>query len=173
MANSGDLSRARQIEGGLIRKLGRLILDSGAQALYLQHAAHALHRARIPLIPGLLRRLNIVLTGADLHPAARIGRNVSFIHSVGIVIGKGAEVGDDCDIYGGVVLGGLGGGRGEDGFPRIGKNSVLCVGAKILGPITIGRDSTVAAGAVVLSSVPAGALAAGVPATVRRERIVS
>ncbi|MGD0093750.1 MAG: serine acetyltransferase [Planctomycetota bacterium] len=163
------MTRARRREGGLLRRCGRLLLDSGTQALVLHRCAHALHRAHVPVLPALLRRLAILSTGADIHPAARLGRGVALIHSVGIVIGEGVLVDDYAEIYGGVVLGGRGGAREQDGFPHVKDDAVICVGAKVLGPITIGAHATVAAGAVVLDSVPDNSLAAGNPATIRKE----
>jgi serine O-acetyltransferase len=130
-------------------KIGRALLDSGVQALLLHRLAHAVHRYGIPVLPALIRRFNIVFTGADIHPAAAIGRQVSLIHSVGIIIGQGVVVEDGCEIFGGVVL-------------------VIGVGAKVLGRVTIGCRTTIAAGAVVLSSMPERSLVAGVPAGVKK-----
>jgi len=150
----------------LTGRLGRLLLDSGVQALLLHRAAHKLQQLGVPLLPELLRRLNISLTGADLHPSAVIGSGVRLIHSVGIIIGPDARVGENCDIFGGVVLGGRGGARETDGCPIIGHDTVVCVGAKILGPVTVGNHVTIAAGSVVLDSMPDYCLVAGMPATV-------
>ena len=149
-------------------RLGRLLLDSGVQALLLHRAAHRLWQQRIPLLPAVLRRLNISLTGADLHPSASLGRGVRLIHSVGIIIGPEAMVGDNCDIFGGVVLGGRGGLRDADGVPCIGHDTVICVGAKVLGPVAVGHHVTIAAGSIVLDTVPDFCLAAGMPATVKK-----
>ena len=169
MPDGQPVPRSRKAERSLIRRVARVLLDSGCQALLMHRLAHALYRRRVPLLPSVVRRCSITWTGADIHPAARIGRNVSFIHSVGIVIGEGVVVEDEVDIYGGVVLGGSGGRDAPPNeFPTICFDAVLCVGAKVLGPVTVGRHATVAAGAVVLESVPDWALAAGVPATVRR-----
>ena len=166
MPDSGDIRRDRQRDPGLRQKMARVLLDSGAQAVVLHRIAHALYKRDLPGPAAMVRRLNIFLTGADIHPAARLGPGVALIHSVGIIIGQGVVVEDGCDVYGGVVLGGVGGRREDDGFPHIRRNTVICVGAKVLGPITVGPGATVAAGAVVLTSVPVRALAAGVPSRV-------
>ena len=168
MSNREDLQKHRTRKSSLIHHLGRLLLDSGSQALCLHRIAHFLHLHGIPILPSIVRRLNVFLTGADIFPAATIGKNVVFIHSVGIVIGEQVVIEDNCDIYGQVVLGGSGGKTREDGQPHICRDSVICIGAKILGKITIGNCATVAAGSVVLQSVPEYALAAGTPATVKK-----
>lgn len=144
------------------------MFDSGVQALALQRAAHFFYCLGVPVVPTLIRRLNIFITGADIFPSARIGKNVVFIHSVGIVIGEKVVIEDNCDIYGQVVLGGRGGKIRENDQPHIGRDSVICIGAKVLGGVHIGCCSTVAAGAVVLTSMPEYSLVAGVPATIKK-----
>lgn len=143
-----------------------LIFESGAQALLLHRWAHALYRAGIPILPMVIRRLTIWFCGADIHPGARIGRKVQLVHSVGIVIGREVVVGDRCHVYGNVTLGGRGGLR-DDGQPQIGSDTVICIGAIVLGKIRIGSGVTIAAGSVVLDPVPDHALAAGNPAVIK------
>lgn len=173
MSNRRDLQKHRTRKISLIQQLGRLLLDSGTQSLAIHRMAHFLHVHGIPMLPVILRRINVSLTGADIFPSAKIGKNVVFIHSVGIVIGEQVVIEDNCDIYGQVVLGGSGGETRKDGQPRICKDSVICIGAKILGKVTIGKCCTVAAGAIVLQSVPEYALAAGAPATVKKINEIS
>ena len=168
MQSSQSVQEHRGGSETLTCRLGRLLLDSGVQALLLHRAAHRLWRQRIPVLPAVLRRLNISLTGADLHQSASLGRGVRLIHSVGIIIGPEAVVGDNCDIFGGVVLGGRGGLRDADGAPNIGHDTVICVGAKILGPVAVGHHVTIAAGSIVFDPVPDFCLAAGMPATVKK-----
>ena len=106
-------------------------------------------------------------TGIEIHPAAKIGRGVLIDHGMGVVIGETAEVGDGCTIYQGVTLGGTGKDTGKR-HPTIGNNVLIGSGAKVLGPFTVGDNARIAAGAVVLSEVPADATAVGVPARVVR-----
>lgn len=106
-------------------------------------------------------------TGIEIHPAAKIGRGVCIDHGMGVVIGETAEVGDGCTIYQGVTLGGTGKDVGKR-HPTIGNNVLIGSGAKVLGPFTVGDNARIAAGAVVLSEVPANATAVGVPARVVR-----
>ncbi|MCC8023207.1 MAG: serine O-acetyltransferase, partial [Clostridiales bacterium] len=104
-------------------------------------------------------------TGIEIHPGAAIGRRVCIDHGSGIVIGETAEVGDDVLIYQGVTLGGTGKDVGKR-HPTIEPGVMIGSGARVLGPVTVGRGSKVAAGAVVLKDVPPGATVAGVPARV-------
>ena len=106
-------------------------------------------------------------TGIEIHPAAKIGRGVLIDHGMGVVIGETAEVGDGCTIYQGVTLGGTGKDTGKR-HPTIGNNVLIGSGAKVLGPFSVGDNARIAAGAVVLSEVPADATAVGVPARVVR-----
>ena len=104
-------------------------------------------------------------TGVEIHPAAKIGRRLVIDHGMGVVIGETAEIGDDCLIYHGVTLGGTGKETGKR-HPTLGNNVVIGAGAKVLGSITIGDNSKVAAGAVVLCDVPPNSTAVGVPARI-------
>ena len=106
-------------------------------------------------------------TGIEIHPGATIGRRLVIDHGMGIVIGETAEIGDDCLIYHGVTLGGTGKDCGKR-HPTIGNNVLIGTGAKLLGPFTVGDNARIAAGSVVLQSVPANATAVGVPAKITR-----
>lgn len=166
MSDGSDVQKPRRPKHSLIERMGLVLLNSSVQAMILHRLAHWLHRARIPVLPDLVRRINIASTGADIHPGTRIGKDVMFVHSVGIVIGEEVVVEDNVDIYSGVVLGRRGGMREDDGSPHILYNCVICSGAKVLGPVTVGPHATVAAGAIVLDNVPDHGLAVGVPARI-------
>ncbi len=168
MEDSSSLLRSRQKQDKFISKLGHYLFDAGKQAVLIHRLAHFFYRSNLTLVASLLRRINIILTGADIHPGAKFGKKVEMIHSVGVVIGEHVVVEDFCEIYGGVVLGGRGGTIEVDGQPRIGSNTVICSGAIVLGPISVGENVTVGAGSVVLQSVPDNSLVAGVPATIKK-----
>jgi serine O-acetyltransferase len=110
-----------------------------------------------------------ILTGIEIHPGARIGKRLFIDHGFGVVIGETAEVGDDVLLYQGVTLGGTGQERGKR-HPTVGDRVVLGAGAAVLGNITLGNDSRVGAGAVVVHSVPAGATVVGIPGRVVKTR---
>ncbi|ESR25149.1 serine O-acetyltransferase [Lutibaculum baratangense] len=103
--------------------------------------------------------------GVDIHPAARIGRGIMFDHATGIVVGETATIGDNVSMLHGVTLGGNGKEEG-DRHPKVQRGVLIGAGAKILGNLSIGCCSRVAAGSVVLSDVPADTTVAGVPARV-------
>ena len=106
-------------------------------------------------------------TGIEIHPAATIGRRFFIDHGTGVVIGETAVIGDDVMIYQGVTLGGTGKDTGKR-HPTIGNNVLIGAGAKVLGPFTVGDNSNIAAGAVVLEEIPPDCTAVGVPARVVR-----
>ncbi len=104
-------------------------------------------------------------TGIEIHPAVKIGKRFFIDHGTGVVIGETAVNGDDVTIYQGVTLGGTGKDTGKR-HPTIGNNVMIGAGAKVLGPLVIGDNSRIAAGAVVLHDIPANSTAVGVPAMV-------
>jgi serine O-acetyltransferase len=108
-----------------------------------------------------------ILTGVEIHPEAVIGKNLFIDHGMGVVIGQTAEIGDDVTIYQNVTLGGIGK-DGDNGrrHPTIRNGAIIGAGAQVLGGITIGVRAKVGANSVVISSVPDGATAVGVPARI-------
>lgn len=107
-------------------------------------------------------------TGIEIHPGATIGKRLVIDHGHGVVIGETAEIGDDVLIYQGVTLGGTGKDSGKR-HPTVGNNVMISAGAKVLGPLNIGDNSRIAAGAVVLDDVPANSTVVGVPAHVVKQ----
>jgi serine O-acetyltransferase len=147
------------------RSVGRaemLLTYGGVQALLSHRVSHALHDAGVPLAPRALANATRVLTGIEIHPAARVGRGLFIDHGAGVVIGETAELGDDVTIYQGVTLGGTGFQRGKR-HPTVGDRAIIGAGAKLLGPIDVGEDARVGANSVVIHDVPAGATVVGNP----------
>ena len=142
-----------------------IICYPGVHALAGHRASHWLwhHRARLPA--RALAELTRALTGVDIHPGAAICPGVFIDHATGVVIGETAEVGADVTIYQGVTLGGTSLDQGKR-HPTVGDRVIIGAGAKILGPITIGHDSTVGANAVVVKPVPPCSVVVGVPGQV-------
>ncbi len=136
--------------------------------LPLYRLSRALHRRGHRRAAAAVKVLNYVVHGADISPAAELGR-VVVPHPAGVVIGEGASVGDGTYIMSGVVLGirTLG---APGPAPRVGRACVLSAGAKLFGDIDVGDGAVIGANAVVLEPVPAGALAVGVPAKIVRDR---
>ena len=108
--------------------------------------------------------------GAEIHPAARIGRRLTIDHGIGIVIGGTAVIGDDCLIYQGVTLG-MTGKHGGKRHPTVGSDVLLGAGSIVLGDITVGDGAYVGAGSVVVDDVPADTTVVGNPARVVRTHV--
>lgn len=106
-------------------------------------------------------------TGIEIHPGAKIGKNLFIDHGMGVVIGETAEIGDNVTIYHGVTLGGTGNETDCKRHPTIGNNVMIGAGATILGPISIGDNCKIAANATVIKDVPANATVLGSLATIR------
>ena len=104
-------------------------------------------------------------TGIEIHPGARIGRGFFIDHGNGVIIGETTVIGDNVTLYQGVTLGGTGKEHGKR-HPTIGNNVMISAGAKVLGSFTIGDNSKIGAGSVVLSEVPPCSTVVGVPGRV-------
>ncbi len=104
-------------------------------------------------------------TGIEIHPGAKIGSGLFIDHGHGVVIGETAIIGDNCTLYQGVTLGGTGKEQGKR-HPTLGNNVMVSAGAKVLGSFTIGDNSKIGAGSVVLSEVPPNSTVVGVPGRV-------
>ena len=120
---------------------------------------------RPPLIPRLMSQLGRLVTGVEIHPGARIGQGVFIDHGMGVVIGETAVVGNRCLLYQGVTLGGTGKQSGQR-HPVLGENVVVGAGAKVLGGISVGANTRIGAGSVLLRDVDADCTVVGVPGRV-------
>ncbi|MBF0471137.1 MAG: serine O-acetyltransferase [Gammaproteobacteria bacterium] len=134
----------------------------GVHAVVLYRLAHRLWQWGWRYLPRLISYIGRIWTSIDIHPGAQIGRRFFIDHGAGVVIGETAEVGDDVTLYHGVTLGGVTWNRGKR-HPTLEDGVVVGAGAKILGPITIGRQARVGANSVVISSVRAGETVVGIP----------
>lgn len=144
-----------------------VLLYPGFKALRSHKHANWFYRHNMPFIARYISQRCAHKTGIEIHPAAKIGRRVCIDHGHGIVIGETTEVGDDVMIYQGVTLGGTGKEVGKR-HPTIENGVMIGAGAKVLGPITIGRNSKVAAGAVVVRDVEPNCTVVGIPGEVVR-----
>lgn len=142
-----------------------LLCYPGLHALALHRVSHRLWRLGVPVLPRLLSQVGRVLTGIEIHPGARIGAGVFIDHGMGVVIGETAVVGDQCLLYQGVTLGGTGKAHGKR-HPTLGTNVVVGAGAKVLGAISVGANTRIGAGSVVLRDVGPDSTVVGVPGRV-------
>ena len=140
-----------------------ILLYPGFKALRSHKRANWFFKHNMPFIARAISQRSAHKTGIEIHPGATIGRRVVIDHGHGIVIGETAEVGDDVMIYQGVTLGGTG-----KRHPTIESGVMIGAGATVLGPITVGKNAKVAAGAVVVRDVEPNSTVVGVPGEVVR-----
>ena len=163
-----DIQAALERDPAAHSRLEVLLCYAGLHAILLHRAAHWLWGRRLRLMARFLSHVTRLLTGIEIHPAARIGRGLLIDHGMSTVIGETSEIGDSCTLYQGVTLGGTGKDTGKR-HPTLGNNVVVGVGASILGSIAVGDNALVGAGSVVLRPVPSSTTVVGVPARVVRE----
>ena len=138
---------------------------SGLHALWSHRIAHALYKRKLLFLARLVSQVSRFFTGIEIHPGAKIGRRFFIDHGMGVVIGETCEIGNDVTIFQGVTLGGTGKQRGKR-HPTLHDNVLVATGAKVLGSVTIGENSKVGAGSVVLKNVPPNSTVVGIPGTV-------
>lgn len=141
------------------------LLYPSVKAVLYYRIAHKLYNARMFFLARLLSQFARSLTGIEIHPGAKIGKGLFIDHGAGVVIGETAEIGDNVTMYHGVTLGGTGKDKGKR-HPTVGSNVIIGSGAKILGPVNIGSGARIGANAVVLTDVPGGSTAVGIPARI-------
>src|SRR5881396_2180604 len=159
-----DLTAAQERDPAA-REIGRaeiLLTYGGVQALLAHRVAHAMHDGGVPLLPHMVANASKVLTGIEIHPAAKIGDALFIDHGAGVVIGETAEIGDNVTLYQGVTLGGTGFARGKR-HPTVDDDVVIGSGAKLLGPIRVGHGAKVGANSVVIHDVPPNSTVVGNP----------
>src|SRR3954464_859881 len=147
------------------RSLGRveiLLTYGGVQALLTHRVAHALHEVGVPFVPFVIANTSKMVTGVEIHPAAQVGDSLFIDHGSGVVIGETAEIGRNVTLYQGVTLGGTGFARGKR-HPTVEDDVVIGSGAKLLGPIHVGRGAKVGANSVIIHDVPPNSTVVGNP----------
>lgn len=164
---AGDVAAVRQRDPAAKGNVEALLLYSGVHAILAYRVAHKLYIGKKYFPARAVSQAARFLTGIEIHPGATIGRGLFIDHGAGVVIGETAEIGDNCTLYQGVTLGGTGKDSGKR-HPTLRDNVMIGAGAKVLGPIEIGANSKIAAGAVVLKDIPEDSTAVGIPARVVR-----
>ena len=144
----------------------------GLFAIFVYRIAHELYLRQVPMIPRIMTEYAHSRTGIDIHPGAQIGPWFFIDHGTGIVIGETTVIGSHVKLYQGVTLGGTGKEQGKR-HPTIGNNVMISAGAKVLGSFTIGDNSKIGAGSVVLEPVPPNSTVVGVPGRVVKRNNVS
>ncbi|MFD1713182.1 serine O-acetyltransferase EpsC [Amnibacterium flavum] len=164
-----DIAEARRRDPAARSSFEVWLTYSGLHAIWWYRFAHRLWGAGLRLPARVVSQVARSLTGVEIHPGAVIGRRFFIDHGMGVVIGETAIVGDDVMLYHGVTLGGTSSFPTKR-HPTVGDRVVVGAGATLLGPIVIGHDSVVGAGAVVLEDAPQHSLLVGVPAKPRPQR---
>ncbi len=144
-------------------RLEVLLCYPGLWAVWFHRVSHELWRARMRLPARVLSQMARFFTGVEIHPGATLGHRLFIDHAAGVVIGETAIVGDDVTMYQGVTLGGTGKEHGKR-HPTICDGVFIGNNANLLGNITVGENSRVGAGSVVLTDVPPNSTVVGVPA---------
>lgn len=139
-----------------------LLLYPGVKAVLLHRLAHCLFSWRLFFLARLVSETSRFLTGIDIHPGAKLGKNIIIDHGMGTVIGETAVVGDNCILYQGVTLGGTNLQK-QKRHPTLECNVVVGAGAKVLGNIAIGRGTRIGANSVVIEDVPPFSTVVGIP----------
>ncbi|EDY38417.1 serine acetyltransferase [Cyanobium sp. PCC 7001] len=160
-----DLAIIKERDPAARGTLEILLCYPGLHALVLHRISHRLWRGGLPLLPRLLSQVGRLLTGIEIHPGAQIGHGVFIDHGMGVVIGETTVVGDNCLLYQGVTLGGTGKAHGKR-HPTLAENVVVGAGAKVLGAITVGANTRIGAGSVVLRDVEPDSTVVGIPGRV-------
>ena len=150
--------------------LSIILTYPGVKAVFFHKISHFFYLAGFDLVARIISQTIRFFTGIEIHPGAKIGKNLFIDHGMGVVIGETSEIGDNVTIYHAVTLGGISPSinsneqRNEKRHPTIGDDVVIGSGAQIIGPVKIGNCSRIAANAVVVNDVPENSTMVGIPA---------
>ena len=151
-------------------KLSVVLTYPGVKAVFFHQIANFFSVAKFDLIARMISQFSRFLTGIEIHPKAKIGKNLFIDHGMGVVIGETSEIGDNVTIYHMVTLGGISPSIDSDNqrnvkrHPTLKDNVVVGSGAQVLGPVVVGKNAKIGANAVVTKDVPENAVMVGIPA---------
>ena len=151
-------------------KLSVILTYPGVKAIFLYKIANFFSVAKFYLVARMISQLARFITGIEIHPAAKIGKNLFIDHGMGVVIGETSEIGDNVTIYHNATLGGISPSinsneqRHVKRHPTLKDNVVVGSGAQVLGPIEVGKNAKIGSNAVVTKDVPENAVMIGIPA---------
>ena len=151
-------------------KLSIILTYPGVKAIFFHRIANFFSIAKFHLIARIISQFSRFLTGIEIHPNAKIGKNLFIDHGMGVVIGETSDIGDNVTIYHMATLGGIAPSINSDNqrnvkrHPTLKENVVVGSGAQILGPVVVGKNAKIGANAVVTKDVPENAVMVGIPA---------
>ncbi len=151
-------------------KLSVILTYPGVKAVFFHKIANFFSVAKFDLIAKIISQFSRFLTGIEIHPKAKIGKNLFIDHGMGVVIGETSEIGDNVTIYHMATLGGISPSinsneqREVKRHPTLKDNVVVGSGAQVLGPVVVGKNAKIGANAVVTKDVPENAVMVGIPA---------
>ena len=151
-------------------KLSVILTYPGVKAVFFHRIANFFSVAKLDLIARMISQFSRFLTGIEIHPKAKIGKNLFIDHGMGVVIGETSEIGDNVTIYHMVTLGGISPSINSDEqrdvkrHPSLMDNVVVGSGAQVLGPVVVGKNAKIGANAVVTKDVPENGVMVGIPA---------
>ena len=151
-------------------KINVILAYPGVKAVFFHFIAHKLWELKIYLIARIISQFSRFLTGIEIHPAAKIGKNLFIDHGMGVVIGETSEISDNVTIYHGVTLGGISPAENSKKqvnvkrHPTIKDNCIIGSGAQILGPVVLEKNARIGANTVILKNVPENGTMVGNPA---------
>jgi len=151
-------------------KISLILTYPGVKAVFFHKVANFFHLAGFHLLARVISQISRFFTGIEIHPGAKVGKNLFIDHGMGVVIGETSEIKDNVTIYHMVTLGGISPSTNSDyqrdakRHPTLEDNVVIGSGAQVLGPVTIGKNAKVGANAVVTKDVPENAVMIGIPA---------
>ena len=151
-------------------KLSVILTYPGVKAVLFHQISHFFCVAKFDLVARIISQFSRFLTGIEIHPKAKIGKNLFIDHGMGVVIGETSEIGDNVTIYHMVTLGGISPSidssnqRDVKRHPTLKNNVVVGSGAQVLGPVVVGKNAKIGANAVVTKDVPENAVMVGIPA---------
>ena len=151
-------------------KLSVILTYPGVKAVFFHQIAHFFCVAKFDLVARIISQFSRFLTGIEIHPKAKIGKNLFIDHGMGVVIGETSEIGDNVTIYHSVTLGGISPSinseeqRDVKRHPTLKNNVVVGSGAQVLGPVIVEKNAKIGANAVVTKDVPENAVMVGIPA---------
>jgi serine O-acetyltransferase len=164
------IDRIMEVDPAAIHKLNVIVNYPGVHAMFFYRITHFLWNIKFKFTARFLSQFARFLTGIEIHPGATIGKRLFIDHGMGVVIGETTIIGDDCTLYQGVTLGGVGtGNHTTKRHPTLLNNVMISAGAKVIGNVTIGNNSIVGASSVVLKDVPDNCTVIGIPGRIVRE----